>query len=102
MDAGIIERSAQALRDASPPGSCVVLFGSRARGTDRADSDVDFLVIQPEVTSRISEAARLARVLRPLRIAADILVVSKATYEEWKDTPNSVFYEAARYGRVLA
>jgi hypothetical protein len=43
---------------------------------------------------------RLREVLRPLRIAVDVLVVSAKTFEEWRDTPNTVIYEAAREGKV--
>jgi predicted nucleotidyltransferase len=102
IDATLIQRCAQALLESSPAGSDVILFGSRARGDQRHDSDADFLVIQPQVRSRVAEAARLARVLRPFRVPADILVVSRDTFEEWKDIPNSVYFEAARHGQVLA
>ncbi len=102
IDGTLIQRCAQAIVASSPAGSGVILFGSRARGDQRPDSDADFLVIQPQVRSRVAEAARLARVLRPFRVPADILVVSRDTYEEWKDMPNSIYFEAAHHGTVLA
>ena len=102
IDGTLIQRCAQALVDSSPAGSGVILFGSRARGDHRPDSDADFLVIQPRVRSRVAEAARLARLLRSFHVPADIMVVSRDTFEEWKNTPNSVFFEAARHGKVLA
>jgi predicted nucleotidyltransferase len=43
----VIHRCAKSLLEASPPGTQVVLFGSRARGDARPGSDLDFLVIQP-------------------------------------------------------
>ena len=39
----------------------VVLFGSRARGTARPDSDVDLLVVVPDGTERRATAKRLYR-----------------------------------------
>jgi len=102
IDLAIIERCARALVDSAPAGSGVILFGSRARGDHRADSDVDFMVIEPGECARMAEAARLARVLRPFRVPADVVVVSRNTFEAWKNTPSSIYFEAARHGKVMA
>jgi uncharacterized protein len=101
IDRQIIQEAAKSLLAACPSGSQVILFGSHARGDARAGSDVDFLVVEPTVKGRLAEAARLARVIRPMRLPADIIVVSRQTFDEWKDAPNSVFHEAAREGKVL-
>jgi len=100
MDQKTIDESARLLLRAAPPGSQVVLFGSHARGEARPDSDLDFLVIEPQVQDPHREMVRLAEVLRPLRIAADVLVTSRERFEYWRDTPNTVFFDAAREGRV--
>jgi len=84
---------------AAAPGAEVVVFGSRARGNAHGDSDLDLLVIEPEVTSRRDEMVRLSDVLRPLKIPVDILVVSRKTFDEWANTPGTVIYEAAREGK---
>ena len=52
----------------------IVLFGSYASGDAREDSDLDLLVIEPQVDDRAQEMVRLRRLLRPLRIPADVLV----------------------------
>ncbi|MCK4625277.1 MAG: nucleotidyltransferase domain-containing protein [Phycisphaerae bacterium] len=81
------------------PGSIVILFGSCARGQIGPDSDLDFLVVEPRVKDRYGEMIRLRKVLRPLKVPADVLVVSAKVFEEWRDTPNTVIYEAAKEGR---
>ena len=43
---------------------------------------------------------RLADVLRPLRVPAEVLVVSRERFEYWRDTPNTVYYDAATEGRT--
>lgn len=95
----VIAKAADLLLRAAP-GSKVILFGSYARGDARPDSDLDFIVVEPEVRDRMAEMVRLREALRPLHVAADVLVVSAKTYEEWSDTPNTVVYEAAREGKV--
>ena len=86
--------AANRLLRATAPHSKVILFGSYARGDARPDSDVDFLVVEPEVTDRIGE------VLRPLGMAADVLVVSAERFDYWRDTPNTVIHRAAKEGKV--
>jgi uncharacterized protein len=102
IDDPAIARCVQAILAACPAGSRIILFGSRARGDARPWSDIDLLVIEPRVDSRMAEAARLARVIRPLRVPAEIVVVSDDTFQQWKDTPNCVFHEAAHQGKVFA
>jgi predicted nucleotidyltransferase len=102
IDAKTIQQSVDAILAACPDGTRVILFGSRSRGDAAADSDVDFMVIQPTVQSPLAESARLMRVIRKLRVPADIVVVSHDTFEQWRDLPNSVCHEAAREGRVFA
>jgi predicted nucleotidyltransferase len=101
VNAQLIERAGRLLLEAAPPGSGVFLFGSHARGDARPDSDLDFLVVEPEVRDQHGKMVRLRDVLRPLRVAADVVVTSRRVFEEWRTTPNNVLYEAAREGRTL-
>jgi predicted nucleotidyltransferase len=83
----------------------IILFGSRARGDARADSDVDLLVVETEPfspqRSRRKEAARLYMALRGLAVSKDILLYSREEFEHWKDSLNHVVGRAHREGRVL-
>lgn len=99
VDERILQQAVRLLLDAAP-GAKVILFGSYARGEARPDSDLDFLVIEPEVEDRMGEMARLAATLAPLMIPADVLVVSEERFEYWKDTPNTVYNRAVREGKV--
>lgn len=83
------------------PVERIILFGSRARGDARGDSDVDLLVIEPEVEDRAAEMVRLRRLLRPLRIPVDVLVYSHDEVERWRDQPGWAGYWALREGRVV-
>jgi predicted nucleotidyltransferase len=96
----IVKQAVNLLLQAAPAGSKVILFGSHARGEARPDSDLDFMVVEPQVKNRYAEAIRLREALRPVHAMFDVLVVSAKTYEEWCDTPNTVIYEAAHEGKV--
>jgi uncharacterized protein len=96
-----IERAATTLRAHAPRGSDVILFGSYARGDADSGSDLDFLVVEPTLPSRHAEMVRLRLALRPLRIPVDVLVVSRAVFNEWKSLPNNVIYEANLEGKLM-
>jgi len=95
-----IQEAVELLREAGNPVR-IILYGSYGRGTPHEDSDLDFLVVMPVVLNRRMEMVRLRRVLSPLRIPVNLLVVSDQVFREWSDTPGNIFYEAAREGRVL-
>jgi len=95
-----IKEAVRILKEAGHP-SRIILFGSYGRGAPGEDSDLDLLVIQPQVADRHREMVHLRRALSPLRIPVDILVVSERVFNEWADTPGHVLYEAAQEGRVI-
>lgn len=100
MDEATIRKAVELLQKAAP-GSTVIVFGSWARGDADEDSDLDVLVIEPEVTDQWAEMVRLRRALRPIRIAADVIAVSRETFDKWAHTPNTLLYEAANEGRIF-
>lgn len=95
-----IQKAAEVLLAAAPRGSRVILFGSQATGRADARSDVDFLVVEPEVRDRVREMLRLGEALRPLKLPVDLLVLSSEALERWKDTPNSLAHRVTREGKV--
>ena len=80
----------------------VILFGSHGRGDARADSDIDFLVIEPEVRDRAAEWLRLRRALRGVRLPVDIVVMDEAKAERRAKVPGTMVYHAMREGSAPA
>lgn len=91
------------IREADP--DAVILFGSRARGNARADSDVDLLIVEREPftpqRSRRQETARLYLALRKLALPKDLLLYSRDEFERLKDSVHHIVGRAQREGRVL-
>jgi len=101
IDEITIANAVNLLLQAAPAGSEVILFGSHGRGDAEPDSDLDFLVVEPQVTSKHEEMVRLRDALRPLCVPVDVLVTSRSVFEDWRDTPNNVLHEAWKGGRVF-
>lgn len=95
-----VQEAAERLH-AARPHATIILFGSQARGDARADSDVDFMVVQQDVASRRDEMTALGNLLRPLRMSADVLVASRRTFQKWAAVPGTIYHTAATEGRVL-
>ena len=100
IDKAQIDQAVALLVEAARPER-IVLFGSHARGDAREDSDLDLLVIEPQVEDRAREMVRLRRALRPLRIPVDVLVYSSAEVERWSRQPGTALFWAMREGRVV-
>ena len=91
------------VREVSPRK--VILFGSHARGDARADSDLDFLVVEDgpfnAQRSRRAEMTRIWKVLFDYPIPMDFLVYTPEEIEKWRTSKNHVIAHALKDGKVL-
>lgn len=101
VDETLIVEAGRRLAAAAPEAQ-VILFGSHARGDANPHSDVDFLVVEPEVDNEAEESVRLHRTLRDLRVPADVIVVSREYADRWREVRGGVVHAALSQGRVLA
>jgi len=83
----------------------VYLFGSRARGEGREDSDVDLLVVEREPfgegRSRFAELNRMYRTISSFRVPVDVLVFTTDEMSEWGESRYHVIGRCRREGRLL-
>ena len=72
----LIREAARRLGEAARKPARVILNGSYARGDADPSSDVDFLVVQQNGFGHRREIVRLQDALSPLRVPAELLVIS--------------------------
>jgi predicted nucleotidyltransferase len=92
----IVERIASA-----HPRARILLFGSRAEGTARPDSDYDLVIVTPDLHPGEPAAARARRALRGLAVGFDLIVVTPAQWDAMRAVRGSVAREAEATAKVL-
>ena len=76
----------------------IILFGARARGEARADSDYELLVILPDVPDRMAARVAVRRSFEDVLVPADVLV---ASVDEIDRHPSGALYWALKEGRSV-
>jgi len=79
----------------------IVLFGSRARGTERPGSDFDLLVIKESDEPRYRRSAPLYTKLADLPVDVEIVVYTPEEVHDWSQVPQAFVSTALREGKVL-
>lgn len=76
----------------------MIVFGSHVEGGARANSDIDLLVIEPEVKDRAAEMIRLSALLGRQLIPADVVVMSSEMFGRQREIINTLAWRIARQG----
>ncbi len=78
----------------------IIIFGSRARGDHRPESDLDLAVILDAPQERVHKILPYS-VLAGLRMSVDLIVASKAEYDLHRPWLNSVYNYIDREGVIV-
>jgi predicted nucleotidyltransferase len=93
----IVDRLAVALEPEQ-----MYLFGSRGRGDSQPDSDYDLMIVVPESDMPPHRRAQRAhQALGGIRVAADILVWTRAEFDRFRPVAGSLAATVLREGRLL-
>ncbi len=79
----------------------IILFGSRARGEARPDSDLDLLIIEESDLPSYRRSPRYYHALAGVFPSKDIVVYTPSEVAEWSSVPNAFVTTAVREGRIL-
>ncbi|RPI54938.1 MAG: nucleotidyltransferase domain-containing protein [Chloroflexi bacterium] len=79
----------------------IVLFGSRATGSSRTDSDVDLLVVMDTNRPPIQRAIEVKRACRPRFVSMDVLVKTPQEMEARLERGSFFLRQILEQGKVL-
>lgn len=95
-----LARIVDAIRDNISP-ELILLFGSRAGGDARNDSDYDLLVVVSDASDPECKRVEACNALHAIGIGADVLVRSVTDYERRQQDPGFLDWLVARKGVLL-
>lgn len=95
-----VQEATNRLVDAFRPVQ-VVVFGSYARGDARPGSDMDLLVVLPEVDNKREAAIAMRRVLSDLPVPHDVHVTTPEEIERRGWIVGTLLREALRDGQTV-
>jgi predicted nucleotidyltransferase len=91
----------QRLETAVQP-TCIILFGSVARGTDRIASDVDLIVISQQLPASLFDRLDMVnRLKRGLPVSIDVFPYTAAEFDRMLEELHVTALEAVRDGVAL-
>ena len=100
FDDALAEVVARLVRGLDP--AAIYLFGSRARGTARPDSDFDLLVVtRAEDGEAGADYDRAHAPLLDCRVGCDVIPVLEPEFVEDRDDPTSLCFDVYHHGRKL-
>jgi len=96
---GVTRRRRRNVETAQPEK--IILFGSRARGDARPDSDFDLLVIQESDEPGYRRDAALYLALAGLNAPVDVMTYTPEEVRDWSAVPQAFITTAIREGKVV-
>ncbi len=100
LDETLLDEIVRRILEVSSPER-IILFGSAARGGMTNDSDIDLLIVEPEIPNRREEYLRIRRALKGIEYPFDIILITSQWFKESKDTIGGIAYPAHKQGRIL-
>ena len=100
IDAATLQQVVQRLIAVAQP-SRIILFGSYGRGDADEGSDLDLVVVLPEVTDKYGEMIRLHKAVGNVGLGVDVLVYSEAEYKRRSQVPGTLLYWARKEGKQV-
>jgi predicted nucleotidyltransferase len=83
----------------------IILFGSAATGGMTRDSDIDLLIVEPELEWKaevwLDERLRIADAIGCTEHPVDVRLTTTERFERFKDIIGGIEYPANKYGRVI-
>jgi len=79
----------------------IILFGSRAKGTAKKNSDYDLLVLKKGIKAQRALAHKIYLHFQDIGAPIDVIVTSLKKFEHAKNDPYLIYQEADKNGKVI-
>ena len=99
IDEGLIGEIVRRVLAVSQPRK-IILFGSAATGEMTRDSDIDLLVVAPELANTVRERV-IWDSLGGMGFPFDVFMIGAGFFEDSKDVFGGIAYPAHKYGKVI-
>lgn len=83
------------------PVDCVLLFGSRARGDHKPDSDVDLLVVTPTDRDPLMIAGELYGAISGRDFSVDLVVMTPEQFSRQASRFDPFMHDVLKEGKLL-
>jgi uncharacterized protein len=94
-------QAARRVAGAASRPATIIVFGSYARGDATEASDLDLVVIEPELPDKASEYLRLKAAVGRVGVGVDLLLFARSDFERRSQVPGTLPYWAKTEGKVL-
>jgi uncharacterized protein len=96
-----LAQAAKRVAAAASRPATVIVFGSYARGDASEASDLDLVVIEPELPDKAGEYLRLKAAVGRIGVGVDLLLFARPDFERRSQVPGTLPYWAKKEGKVL-
>ena len=96
-----LAQAAQRVATAATRPATVIVFGSYARGDATEASDLDLVVIEPELLDKAGEYLSLKQAVGRIGVGVDLLLFAQPDFDRRSQVPGPLPYWAKKEGRVL-
>jgi len=79
----------------------IILFGSAATGQMTSDSDIDLLVVEPELANTRERRVEIRGAVGDVGFPVDVIVMRSDRFERTKRFVGGIAHPANKYGRVI-
>ncbi len=79
----------------------IILFGSHVKGNSKPESDYDLLVLKKGVKKQRALVQKIYLSFKDIGAPVDVIVADLEKFEELKNDPYLIYFEAANNGRMV-
>jgi predicted nucleotidyltransferase len=79
----------------------IILFGSAATGQMTKDSDIDLLIMEPDLQNRHERSVEIRSAIGDIPYPVDVIVMRTERFERTKKWIGGIAYPADKFGRVI-